>query len=379
LKLPPPGIPQSRLTMPNSSERRAIPWWSIGKVIVGLAILAFIGRHFARDLPPGEALNVLRDCRPGWLVAAGALYIAGLGISLCFWYRLLWNLKQAPGRLEAVRAYYVGQMGKYLPGKAWALALRAGLIKSERVRLGPAVVSSLYEVLVTMAGGVLLAAVLTLTCIPSPAPSVHEDPVLHPLWRLLRLTDPGPRIIEPDILLRLCAILGAVVGCPILPPLYNRLIDRMSLPFRRDGQEAAMPIGWRSWSEGLAMTACAWLILGSSLWSVVKSVLPNFQFAYFLPCCVYLALAYVAGFVIVFVPSGLGVREFCLNLFLVQEFIQHVGLPDKQAVTIGVLSVWLLRMVWTVAEVITVCIIYCLFLHRGGAALPPRHAEEVPA
>jgi glycosyltransferase 2 family protein len=365
--------------MPNFSQRRSIPWWSIGKLIIGAAILIFIGRHFARDLPPGEALKLLEDCRPGWLVAAAAFYIAGLGMSLWFWYRLLWQLNQRPGWLEAIRAYYIGHMGKYLPGKAWALALRAGLIKSDRVRLSVAVATSLYEVLVTMAGAVLLAAVLTLTWFSWPAASVREAPLLHPLWSLLRLTDPGPRIIEPDVLLRLCAILGAVVGCPILPPLYNRLVARISLPFRRDGQEAAVPIRWGSWLEGLAITGCAWLILGLSLWSVIKSLLPNFEITYFVPCCVYLALAYVAGFVIVFVPSGLGVREFCLQVFLVQEFIQHLGLHDRQAVQIGVLIVWLLRVVWTAAEVLTVSLIYCLPRTGGGAAGPSRRSEEVPA
>jgi hypothetical protein len=365
--------------MPKFSERRSIPWWSIGKVIIGAAILVFIGRQFARDLPPGEALKLLEDCRPGWLVAAAAIYVAGLGMSLWFWYRLLWQLKQKPGRLEAIRAYYFGHMGKYLPGKAWALALRAGLIKSDRVRLSTAVVTSLYEVLVTMAGALLLATVLTLTWIPSPARSAQEPLVLHPLWKLLRVTDPGPRIIEPDILLRLCAILGAIVGCPTLPPVYNRLVARMSLPFRRNTDEAATPIGWHSWSQGLAITSCSWLVLGFSFWSVIKSVVPNFEFEFFVPCCVYLALAYVAGFVIVFVPSGLGVREFCLNVFLVQEFIQHLGLPDRQAVKIGILIVWLLRVVWTAAEVITVSIIYCLPRPGGAGSAPPGHAQEAPA
>jgi uncharacterized membrane protein YbhN (UPF0104 family) len=365
--------------MPNFSQRRPISWWSVGKLIIGAAILVFIGRHFVRDLPPGEALKLLEDCRPGWLVAAAAFYIAGLGMSLWFWYRLLWQLNQRPGWLEAIRAYYIGHMGKYLPGKAWALALRAGLIKSDRVRLSTAVATSLYEVLVTMAGAVLLAAILTLTCISRSAATVDESPVLHPLWRLLCLTDPGPRIIEPDILLRLCVILGAVVGGPTLPPVYNRLVARISLPFRREGQEAPVPIGWRSWFLGLVVTACAWLILGLSLWSVIKSVLPNFDLAYFVPCCVYLALAYVAGFVIVFVPSGLGVREFCLKVFLVQEFIWHLGLDSGYALKVAVLIVWLLRVVWTAAEIVAVSILHFLPRPASDSSGPPYRPDEVPA
>ena len=58
-----------------------------------------------------------------------ALTAFGLGVSAVFWYGVLRAMGQCPSFATAIRAYYLGQMGKYLPGKAWALFLRAALIR----------------------------------------------------------------------------------------------------------------------------------------------------------------------------------------------------------------------------------------------------------
>src|SRR5205085_1598789 len=101
-----------------------------------------------------------RPLHPGWLILSGILYIVGLGFSAVYWRRLLHVLGQRLPLWTAFRAYYLGHMGKYLPGKAWALFLRAGLARAAGVRTGLAVMTSFYEVLTTMAAGAVLAAVL---------------------------------------------------------------------------------------------------------------------------------------------------------------------------------------------------------------------------
>src|SRR5437868_2197946 len=129
------------------------------KFVFAVAILVAIGRQFARDLQGHSEIWTL-PLRPGWLVGAGLLYLLGLGLSAIYWHRLLWRLGQRPSLLAAVRAYYVSQPGKYLPGKAWALFFRAGLAHEGGVGTGTAVASSFYEVLTTMCAGVLVAAVI---------------------------------------------------------------------------------------------------------------------------------------------------------------------------------------------------------------------------
>ncbi|MEX0714010.1 MAG: hypothetical protein WD278_16855, partial [Pirellulales bacterium] len=81
-----------------------------------------------------------------WLVAAAGLYLAGLFPSALFWHQVLWRLGQRPSLGEAVRAYYIGHLGKYVPGKALVIILRAGLIRGTRVNTALAAVSVFYEI-----------------------------------------------------------------------------------------------------------------------------------------------------------------------------------------------------------------------------------------
>ena len=91
-----------------------------------IAILAAVGRQFYRDLQQwtcGSATD-------GWVVlSGGCLYLAGWRSRPCYWQRLLAGSGQQPTAAATVRAYYIGHLGKYLPGKAWALFLRAGLVR----------------------------------------------------------------------------------------------------------------------------------------------------------------------------------------------------------------------------------------------------------
>ena len=102
--------------------------WPYVKLLLGLAIVVIIGRRFYLDLRDHPDLWH-QSLRPGWLLLSGALYLLGLAFSALCWQRLLLGLGQRVPFLVALRAYYIGHMGKYLPGKAWALFLRAGLPK----------------------------------------------------------------------------------------------------------------------------------------------------------------------------------------------------------------------------------------------------------
>ena len=74
--------------------------------------------------------------------------------------------------------------------------------------------------------------------------------------------------------------------------------------------------------EGLVLTACGWVFLGASLWAVLCAIMPEppaltpDSLAHY---SALLALAYVAGFIIFVVPSGLGIREFFLTLYLLPD------------------------------------------------------------
>ena len=114
--------------------------------------------------------------------------------------------------------------------------------------------------------------------------------------------------------------------------------------------------------EGLALTPGCWLLMGASLWAALRAaeVGPVWGWESWSRCTAFLALAYVSGFVIVFIPSGLGVREALLVLVLVPDISQRLGLAAEEARPLATLAVILLRLVWTAAEVVIVAALYWL-------------------
>src|SRR5579862_3750669 len=98
-------------------QKRLPRWvWPIGKGLLAVAIVAAVAFQFWRDLGH-EGLESVEIHWP-WLVLSAVLYILGLSFSAWYWYRLLLNFGAKPTLRGAFRAYYVSQLGKYLPGKA---------------------------------------------------------------------------------------------------------------------------------------------------------------------------------------------------------------------------------------------------------------------
>jgi glycosyltransferase 2 family protein len=331
--------------------------WPVVKAVLGLAILVLIGRQFARDLQRPDLWQ--RPLHAGWLILAGGLYLAGLGCSAWFWLRLLRRLGERPTTLTVLRAYFIGNLGKYMPGKAWALLMRAGLAQAGGVRFGVAVLTIFYEVITAMASGALLATVLFAFLAPSSGATLDWEA----LMKLVRLEAPGAGVLERSAVVPLAGLMLAVTLIPLWPAVFNRLVLRLP-----GGQEATAKMEAADLFKGLALTTFGWLLHGASLVAVLHGILGdslNWTPGGFGLLCAGLALACVAGFLILLVPAGLGVREFFLTLLLAPELENLAGLEPAAARATAVLAVLVLRLVWTVAELL---LAGCLFLTKGRLA-----------
>jgi uncharacterized membrane protein YbhN (UPF0104 family) len=328
--------------------------WPLVKAILWLVLLFLIGRQFARDLQRPELWQ--RPLHPGWLVLSGLLYLLGLSLSALYWDRLLGHLGARPTLGVALRAYFIGHLGKYLPGKAWALFLRASLVRGHGVRLGLAALTSFFEVLTTMAAGVLVAAVLFAVLGADAGAGLNAETLRH----LLRLEQPGEGGLQRPVVVLLSALLFVAIVVPLHPPIFNRLVHRMSLPFRERDAAELPRIRFAYLIEGLAFAGVGWLLLGVSfaaalrgivgdawpLWDVRTARLPAIM-----------GLAYVIGFVVVIAPGGLGVREFLLTLLLTPELVGIEGREPGEARATVVLAVLVLRLVWTASELVMAALV----------------------
>lgn len=335
-------------------------WWKTWgprvKLAFAIVLLAAIGRRFYLDLQKAPDPRTI-EFEPVWIAVCGVLYLLGLLASGTYWHRLLVVLGQPIGLLGSLRAYYLGHLGKYLPGKAWALLMRTSLAGAAGVRVGVAALTTFYEVLATMASGALLAVLFFLWTNPSE--------MLQSDWNVLAKLGSSADL-ERDVLVQLSPFLLALVLVPIVPPVFNRLVRRTSNPFLRADAAPLPEVGWRSFFEGLVWTQLNWLLLGASLCALLRGW-PGLGFSQsasaWLHLSACLSFSYVAGFVVVFMPNGIGVREFMLTIFLAPEFVRG-GMDPAHASGQAALVVVILRLVWSVAEVLLAGIIW-LIPYRG--------------
>jgi hypothetical protein len=348
-------------------------WWRVLKAVLTLAILAGVGWQFVRileapelrgtegDRSPSEILWArVRSARPEWLIASGALYLLGLGFPALYWARLQRHLgQQLPGPVAVCRAYYVSHLGKYLPGKAWALVLRATLIAGPGVRAGVAGLASFYEVLATMTGGALLAAVLFSFLVPDRG-TMPDWATIKALFTL-RLDDSS--VLNRWLLVATALLVALPVGVPIVPPLFNRLVRRVALPFRREDAGPLPRVRSVYLAEGLALSCGTWLLLGASMMAVFQAVLPSppeWSLASWGRHTALFAVGYVSSFLIFWMPGSLGVREYALILFLVPEIVTMTGSGGAEARLVVVVAVVILRLIWMLAELLVSAMLYWL-------------------
>jgi hypothetical protein len=294
--------------------------------------LVAVGWQFWRDIHHEELQKL--TLHPGWLAVSAALYQGGLSFSAWYWFRLLWIFGEKPALLPTIKAHYISQLGKYLPGKAWALMMRGTLIAGTETRLGVAIIATFYEVLTAMASGALLAGVLLVI-----DPPVLVSDSVHPA--LIGL------------------VLMAVCGVPLLPGVFNRIVGRLAQRFQNVESFRLPRLQITTLLGGLATTSGLWVCNGLSLWAMLQGVMPEgppLTWHLWARLTAILALAYVGGFVAVVVPGGLGVREWLLDRFLGPELWGGSGVAEPATAVIVIL----LRLAWTAAELVVAAFLWWL-------------------
>ncbi|MGD9127263.1 MAG: lysylphosphatidylglycerol synthase domain-containing protein [Planctomycetia bacterium] len=302
-------------------------------MIVAKLVIVVVVFWFVRD----TVLTGFRELRKNpeafsldfrWLVLSGVLYLVGLTSAGFFWYRTLHALGQEARLFETLRAYFIGHLGKYVPGKAMVVVLRAGLIRSHRVDTGIAAVSVLFETLTMMSVGSLWAAGVLA--------------VIHSEQWLLCLLSLG---------------LMAAAGLPILPPVFRRIV-RLTKAGRSHPVviQRLEQLGIGRLAEGFLLMSVTWFFLAMSLWAVLRGMnVDGLELPGQIPLYVAtVSLAMVAGFLSL-IPGGVGVRELILTKLVAPVFGGFVAIS----------SAVLLRLVWLGAELILSGVLYLAGLRKS--------------
>lgn len=323
--------------------------WRVLRWAVLLIVLALVGWRARSLWIAGQASGAEVSIHFGWLGAAAAIYLAGWLPSVWFWRCLLRDAGHHVGWLTILRAYYCGHLGKYVPGKATVLVIRSALLRSANVPTGTAAWTATWESLLVMGTGGLLGLGL--------APQLLASPAIRDL--------PGPLGLAArhPFLLAAAVVVAVLAGFPWLTRLVTKATRWMLGPTSGD-----VSVSTRQVLIAVTAQAVGWLGHGLSLWWTLKGIgatpLGDSTPGILAGLTAAVGLATALGFVAVFAPGGVGIREGLLI-----EALSFSGLPLQQAVVVSIL----LRGVWLVAEITAAAVLY--YGHRPATLPVPLESD----
>ncbi|MCZ6754132.1 MAG: lysylphosphatidylglycerol synthase domain-containing protein [Gemmatimonadetes bacterium] len=299
-------------------------------VVLQLALLAVVGWFVARTFidrwEEFRAYPLDLQADPVLLVLAALVVWSGYAALIAGWRGVLrgWNETLAPW--QAGRIWALSSLGKYIPGKIWAVAGMVVMAQRAGVRPVAAAGSALVMQLLAMGTG---AAVVALTGV------------------LALATDGWLRV-------GLIAVLVAsVAGTLVLLQTgwLNRILAR--LPGGVDQVATPTPL---SILGGAAANVLAWGAYGVAVWLLARALIPEVSFPLLTTIGAF-AASYIVGFLVLLVPGGLGVREGVFVLVLQGV----VGLAPATAIALAS------RLLFTLTEV-GVAVLFLLFPKGGSRA-----------
>jgi uncharacterized membrane protein YbhN (UPF0104 family) len=290
------GSPENPESSPN--KRRPLLRW--GKFAFQAAILCLVAWGLWSTVSRAQ-VDLLEknfswrnlDYQP--LTLAGLFYLLGILPCSFFWHRVMYSLDQRVPLVDAVNAFFISQLAKYVPGKVMVLVVRTALVRHYGVSRTLTVASIFVETLTFMSVGAMFGAFL-LACF-----------VVADWW-----------------LIAFAVIAAAAVGAPTLPPVFLRVVKLTKLHrLHPEIDQSLAKLNWHIlWPGWLAITL-GWVAMGLSLWAVLTAMpgIDNpprlFQDLPLLIGC--MALSTVFGFVSG-LPGGVGARELAAIELLKPHF-----------------------------------------------------------
>ena len=313
-------------------------------VVLPVIMALAIGWYFYKILSKPELRETSFSLRVEWLLPAALLYLAAHSIWGCFWITLLRNQGVHVSYPLGLRGYFVSQYGKYIPGKIWVIFIRMAMLSRVGANRTIVGITATYEALISMGSGAMIGVLLL--------PLVGAE--------TLGLGDITFWLLPVAVL-------------PLGLGLLNRLIVRRANQKRSPGSPLIPRVPMILLLRGLLQASLGWALMGLSLWMTIQGLQPettSLDGELFLRLMSINCLAYVLGFVAIFMPAGGGVREIAMQTLLALEFKQAMG-EAPAAVFAAVVSL-VIRLIWTIAE-----LVLALSLQRF-VSLPPLKSQPLP-
>jgi hypothetical protein len=266
----------------------------------GLLLIAQIIRSY-QDASAG----FFRISSPGLLLQATGFFIVAIGIQIVAWSFIMRGLGSHLSWSKVIAGYSISFLPKYIPGGVWGYLSRSQWLKETfDVTYAVSNLGSLMEIILSVTTACLIMGVYVIT-----------------------LTDGVIRL----------ALVVVVLVFPVAVWSVIKLSSRHSLVqrFIGEGSEKGTLLSatLTGWIAVTILYLLMWACVGASLLVLIGALDPS-QPIDILAVTSAFSASWLAGFLVVFVPAGLGVRELVLA-FMLQANVHILAGP---AIAVSVMS-----------------------------------------
>lgn len=299
------------------------PLWCWLRAAAGLAIVAYLIRFLLKNWDAVRAAGIDWHVRP-WLVGASVVItIATYGLLVESWRTMVAGWGTRLEWLVAARIWILSSMGKYLPGKVWAIAGLAVLGREAGVPPWIATASAILLQVISIGTGALVVAATGTAAL---------------------------RRVSPEAGLALMALVGLTALClaaVLVPPVRDRVFRRFVAKNETIPSPTRLSIG-----VGIVANILAWISYGVALYWLSAGLFDDSTLG-LLPAIAAFTASYLAGFLFLLAPGGLGVRE---SVFVV---LTEPALGPGRALALAAVS----RLAMTAADLLAAA---PFVFRRGG-------------
>lgn len=290
-------------------HRRRKPWQTAVALLMTVAAVVWMALILRAGWP--ELLEAVSGMDARWLTLALTLCLVGAVSKGESFFLMLRQF--SPGAVQRPQAYalqFIAQLVRHLPGRFWGVAYQITQTRGELAA---------SRLVLTHAVLIVVAMYYTLWFVAMIFASDHEAGML-PIVLVF-----GSIILVVSV--PVSRALARLVGGGIFPGRFGRLISHLS--------EAATHLSSPNMYRVYLVTFFGWLVYVLA-WGAMGEAYPGLDFDSGLKLVALYSIAWVVGFVAIFTPSGLGVREVVF-LSLAQSFP-----PDVLAATAVLGRAWLM-------------------------------------
>lgn len=289
--------------------------WRIAQPLLVALTLFFVGREVYLRWSEVSAAARSAELHWWWIVVSSAVVLGTYAILVESWRMLIRSSGGALPYWSAVRIWTIANLGRYLPGKVWSIGALGVLAQREGVPGWVAAGAAVIGTLLNIGAGFGVTALA----------ATGSFDALEPYMRVAAVIGG----------------IGYVVALALLPWLMQPAVTFLTR-VTRTATPVRLPPHRAIWMAAI-INSFSWFAYGVAFAMFSRGVTPDVTGSPLLFVAVFTA-SYLAGYLVLFVPGGIGVRETALGLLLVSFGMATTG----DAILLSLLS----RLWLTVLEIV---------------------------